>query len=78
MYYLLGYRIVKGCETYLLDDLESKDERKVQTWDERLKKATGITGKSVIFQSFNEEVLFRVCILIFLPLSRFIMINLLD
>lgn len=62
MYYLLGYRIVKECETYLLDELESTDETRMQTWDERFKKATGITGKSVIFQSFDEEVLFRVCI----------------
>lgn len=69
MYYLLGYRIVKECETYLLDELESTDETRMQTWDERLKKATGITGKSVIFQSFDEEVLFRVCILNFLPLG---------
>lgn len=69
MYYLLGYRIVKECETYLLDELESTDETRMQTWDERFKKATGITGKSVIFQSFDEEVLFRVCILNFLPLG---------
>lgn len=69
MYYLLGYRIVKECETYLLDELESTDETRMQTWDERLKKATGITGKSVIFQSFDEEVLFRVCFLNFLPLG---------
>lgn len=69
MYYLLGYRIVKECETYLLDELKSTDETRMQTWDERLKKATGITGKSVIFQSFDEEVLFRVCILNFLPLG---------
>lgn len=69
MYYLLGYRIVKECETYLLDELESTDETRMQTWDERLKKATGITGKSVIFQSFDEEVLFRVCVLNFLPLG---------
>lgn len=75
MYYLLGYRIVKECETYVLDELESTDETKVQKWDKRLKKATGITGKSVIFQSFEEEVLFRVCIFNFLPLGRFKMIN---
>lgn len=74
MYYLLGYRIVKECQTYLLDELESTDT-KMPTWNECLKKPTGITGKSVIFQSFDEEVLFRVCILIFLPLGHFKMIN---
>lgn len=67
MYYLLGYRIVKECQTYVLSALESQDPSRMAVWGDRLNKATGIAGKSEIFQMLDEEVLFRVCIIFFLP-----------
>lgn len=65
MYYLLGYRIVKECQTVVLNALETQDPTKLAVWGDRLNKATGITGKSEIFQMLDEEVLFRVCNFIF-------------
>ncbi|XP_065940998.1 chitin synthase chs-2 isoform X2 [Magallana gigas] len=59
MYYLLGYRIVKECQTVVLNALETQDPTKLAVWGDRLNKATGITGKSEIFQMLDEEVLFR-------------------
>ena len=60
MYYLLGYRIVKECQTLVLDALSKEDFSKIASWDDNISKATGITGKSDIFQMLDEEVLFRV------------------
>ena len=60
MYYLLGYRIVKECQTLVLDALAKEDFSKIASWDDNISKATGITGKSDIFQMLDEEVLFRV------------------
>ncbi|XP_048727151.2 uncharacterized protein LOC125645600 isoform X7 [Ostrea edulis] len=59
MYYLLGYRIVKECQTLVLDALENADFSKIASWDEKIKTVTGIAGKSEIFQILDEEVLFR-------------------
>ena len=50
MYYLLGYRIVKECQTVVLDS----------DWEKTMKTSTGYTGKSQIFQMLDEQVVFKV------------------
>ena len=61
MYYLLGYRIVKECQTMVKNHLKNQKD-KITTWGDTQSKRTGIGGKSEIFQMLNEEVRFKVSI----------------
>lgn len=63
MYYLLGYRIIKECEEVVLKKVQDQ-EKKTDNWGDEINTTTGITGKSKIFRMLDEEVLYKVSILL--------------